>query len=408
MAHALFFGLPLHGHTNPSLPLVRELVDRGDTVTYFSTEAFAVPVRNAGAVFQPYRNTFLADLTALPSRVDELSWLLMRTASEVLATHLDECRAARPDYVIADSVAPWGQWVAACLSRPLVTSTTTFAFNRHVLAWAARQGGRPRSLAVAFSKLKSMSKAAWLRRTLCHRYGVNGPGVIASVLGHSDLNVVYTSTMLQPCAETFDARYVFVGPSMADRADGGDASWLGELQEPVVYVSLGTLFNQELDFYRLCLRTFADEDVRVVMSIGTSTALDALGPIPPNIVVRAVVPQLEVLARAAVFVTHGGMNSVNESLSRSVPIVALPRMGEQEAVAKRVEALGAGLCLDRFTLTADTLRASVRRVRDEPGFRDRAAAVGASLRSAGGVRRAAEAIHAFVRASSSASRGFSS
>jgi MGT family glycosyltransferase len=405
MAHALFFGLPLHGHTNPSLPLVRELVDRGDTVTYFSTEAFASQVRDTGAVFRPYRNAFLADLSTLPNRVDELSWLLMRTASEVLATHLDECRAAGPDYVIADSVAPWGQWVAACLSRPLVTSTSTFAFNRHVLAWAARQGARPKSPGLVLAKLKSMSKAAWLRRTLCHRYGVNGPGVIASVLGHSDLNVVYTSTMLQPCADTFDARYLFVGPSMADRADTADVTWLRNLQEPVVYISLGTLFNQDPDFYRLCLRTFANEDVRVVLSIGTTTALDALGPIPPNMVVRPVIPQLAVLARAAVFVTHGGMNSVNESLSRGVPIVALPRMSEQEAVARRVAALGAGLCLDRITLATDTLRDAVRRVQDEPGFRDRAAAIGASLRSAGGVRRAAEAIQAFVRVQSSASRG---
>ena len=77
MAKALFLSLPLAGHINPSLPV------------------------------------FLADMRDLPERMDELSWLLVRTTAELLAEQLEEFRALRPDYLIADSVAPWGQWVAA-------------------------------------------------------------------------------------------------------------------------------------------------------------------------------------------------------------------------------------------------------------------------------------------------------
>ena len=78
MAKALFLSLPLHGHTNPSLPLVRELVERGDEVIYYSADAFAAKIEQTGARYRPYRNAFLADIKQLPERLEELSWLLMR------------------------------------------------------------------------------------------------------------------------------------------------------------------------------------------------------------------------------------------------------------------------------------------------------------------------------------------
>src|SRR5215212_847568 len=110
MARALFLGLPLHGHTNPSLPLVRALVERGEEVVYFSTSAFAPQIERAGARYRPYEPECLADLTSLSDRTDAISWLLMQATGEVLARHLDDFRAEHPDYIISDSVAPWGQW----------------------------------------------------------------------------------------------------------------------------------------------------------------------------------------------------------------------------------------------------------------------------------------------------------
>src|SRR5258706_15624098 len=108
VAKALFLSLPLHGHVNPSLSLVRELVARGDEVIYYGTERFAEEITRTGAHYRPYRDAYLADLTRLPAQTNELSWLLMCTAASVLQTELDGFRAERPDYVVSDSVAPWG------------------------------------------------------------------------------------------------------------------------------------------------------------------------------------------------------------------------------------------------------------------------------------------------------------
>jgi MGT family glycosyltransferase len=394
MAKVLFFSLPAHGHTNPSLPLVRELVARGDEVVYYSSDAFAGKVESAGARYRPYRSEFLADMRQLPERMDELSWLLMHTSGEVLEG-LDAFRAEHPDYVITDSVAPWGKWVGDLLGVPVVTSVSTFAFNRSVVAYGLAHGVRPKSASLLVSKIRHMFKALRLGRSLSRQYNTKGPGITPFV--RSDLNIVYTSRRFQPRAETFDDRYAFVGPTLTAR-DEPAFSWERTSGAPVIYVSLGTIFNADSGFYQACFEAFGSLDVQVIMSIGSNVALEALGPAPANTIVQPHVPQLDVLRRASAFVSHGGMNSVSESLYHGVPVVVIPQMSEQEIVGRRTEELGAGLYLGKGDVTAAKLREAVGRLVAEEGFRKQAGVIRESFVAAGGVARGAEAIGAFTRA----------
>ena len=395
MAKALFLSLPFHGHVNPSLPVVRELVARGDEVVYFSTDRYAAAIEQTGSRYRPYREPTLSNLGHLPDHTDALAWLLMDLSDKVLKADLHEFRDERPDYLITDSVAPWGQWAAKILDLPLVTSISTFAFNRHVLAFGVAGGVRPKSLRLFVSKLRHMAKASRLRRRLCRAYGVKGPGVFASVMGQSDVNIVYTSRLFQPCADTFDDRFQFVGP-MTSRTETIAFPWdrLGDAD--LVYVSLGTLFNRDAEFYRRCLSAFADQPVQVILSIGSKVTLESLGRIPSNVVVATEVPQLAVLERAKAFVTHGGMNSVSESLSYGVPMVVVPQMGEQAVVGRRVEQLGAGICLTKEEATSERLREAVHRIRTDAAFRGQAAGIRRSFVEAGGAARAADAIIRFA------------
>ena len=380
MANGLFLSLPLHGHTNPSLPLVRQLVTRGDQIVYYSTDPFAGSIERTGARYHAYSNAFLADMRQLPDRMDHLAWLLMRTTAEVLSRELDSFRADTFHYIITDAVAPWGQWVGRLLSIPVVTSVTTFAINRRVAAFGLAHGVRPESVRHVLSKVRSMMKASRLRRQLCRRYGISGPGVMESVFGRSDLNIVYTSRYFQPCAETFDGSFVFVGPSIAARADV-EFPW-DEVRSPrIVYASMGTLFNADPKFARMCFEAFGNDDVQVILSTGENAPEERTGEAP----------------RASAFVTHGGMNSVSESLYHGVPVVVIPQMGEQAIVGRRAEQLGAGLYLANDDVTPDSLRASVQHLLGDSRFREQAARVRESFRSAGGVERAVDAIIAFTR-----------
>jgi MGT family glycosyltransferase len=409
MAKALFLSLPLHGHVNPSLPLVRELVERGDEVVYVANDRFAARIAEAGARYQPYRDAFLAGVTTLPVPTEEIVWLLTQTARRVLETELDAFRAERPDYLITDSVAPWGQWTAKILGLPVVTSIPTLAVNRSVMRFAFSRGVRPKSVGRFVSKLRHTAKAWRLQRIMRRTHGVDGPGVMDSLMGHSGLNIVYTSRQFQPCAETFDDRFLFVGP-MTSRAEAASAfPWdhleasrggepaSGRAARAVVYISLGTLFNADAAFYRACFEAFADGDAAVILSIGTNVSIDSLGPVPKNFIVAAQVPQLAVLQRASAFVTHGGMNSVSESLFYGVPMTVVPQMGEQAIIGQRVEQLGAGICLIKGEASAMRLRDSVQRLLTDDGFRQQADVIRRSFRDAGGAARAAEAIRAFTR-----------
>jgi MGT family glycosyltransferase len=396
MAKALFLSLPAHGHTNPTLPLVQELVARGDVVVYYSSASFQSAVTATGASFRAYRNGFLSDMRGIPGRMDELVWLFTRTADELLADHLDEWRAESADYVITDSLAPWGQWAGEILGIPVVTSVSTFAFNRKVLAFGVGKGVRPSSPGMLVSKLRHMIKAARRSRTMRRRYRVKGPGLFGTMFGRSGLNIVYTSRYFQPCADTFDDSYLFAGPSMRPH-DGAAERPRETPQPPLVYVSLGTIFNADTSFYRACLRAFESFQGQVLMSVGHDVAIDALGPVPAHVTIRPHVPQLEVLQRASVFVTHGGMNSVSESLFYGVPLVVIPQMGEQAIVGRRVEELGAGLYLAKADVTSQLLRDNVRRVLSEDVFGQKAGLVRDSFLRAGGVARAAAAIQEWVR-----------
>lgn len=394
---ALFIGMPLHGHVNPSLPLVGALVERGERVVYYATVPFAAAIEQTGATLRAYRAPVLSDLAPMTQRLEAMSWFLAQATRDVLEHDLDAFHGERPDYIITDSVAPWGQWAGQILDIPVVTSVPTFVVNRHVFAFAAANGTRPKSARLFFSKIRHVMKAARLTARLRRRYHVKGTGITGLMFGSSALNIVHTSREFQPCAETFDERFHFVGPSVDARVERERFAWNVTPSLPLVYVSLGTLFNTDAAFFRNCFDAFRGDDVRLVVSIGKTVSLQSLGPVPPNILVKPWVPQLDVLRQASVFVSHGGMNSVSESLHYGVPLVVVPQMSEQEIVGRQVERLGAGVLLQAQQITPASLKAAVHRVLQDPAFRERAVAIGESFRAAGGARRGADAVLAFTR-----------
>ena len=296
----------MHGHVNPSLPLVRALVDRGEEIVYFATEPFAAAIEQVGARVRPYRAAVLSDLSPMSDRVEAMASFLTEAIGQVLSRDLDAFRDERPDYVIADSVAPWGQWAGQILGVPVVTSIPTFAANRHVLAFAASSGTRPKSVRLALSKIRHVARAVRLGRRLRRTYNVKGTSVMGLIFGSSALNIVHTSREFQPCAETFDDRFLFIGPSVESRVASGGAASDESRTSPLVYISLGTLFNTDAGFYRQCLDTFGGDRIAIVMSIGRHVPVETLGPCRRHIVVKPWVAQLDVLRRASAFVSHGG------------------------------------------------------------------------------------------------------
>ena len=107
MARAYFYNIPHHGHITPTLPLVRELVRRGDEVTYFAGRDFADKVRATGAIFRDYGAVSAFDPARRQGHVIQHGGLVAEATHELLPSVMDQVDAERPDYLIFDMSAPW-------------------------------------------------------------------------------------------------------------------------------------------------------------------------------------------------------------------------------------------------------------------------------------------------------------
>ena len=164
----------------------------------------------------------------------------------------------------------------------------------------------------------------------------------------------------QPKQETFDERFCFAGPSLGERTNTGSLEIDAADDRPLMLISLGTAFNAWPEFYRMCIDAFRDSDWRVIMSVGTTIDPESFSDVPDHFIIRQHVPQLDVLEKAKLFVSHGGMNSTMEAMNAGVPLVVVPQMHEQEVTAKRVDELGLGVHLPPKEVTVARLQKTFR------------------------------------------------
>ncbi|MGI5290081.1 macrolide family glycosyltransferase [Nonomuraea polychroma] len=389
MSTIAFLNIAMHGHINPTLPVVAELVRRGHSVTYHTSPAFSKEIEATGATVclypggdQPFPDPPMP-LTLLDG--------LAHAAVALLPAVLSDLRRVRPDLIVHGAACPWGAVAAGELGVPAAAAFTTFAFNRYVpsptrASWEllAAAATRPRN---AQSYLRS-------RWELYRRYNTRGLPLFDLANARQPLNLVFTSRAFQPGVDAFDQSYQFVGPSLGARPP--DPSFPADrLQPPVLYASVGTVFDVGPQLLREFATALAPLGGTVIISTG-QTDPAALRPLPANVLARRFVPQPEVLARAALFVTHGGMNSVNEAMHAGVPMLVVPQGADQPLVARRVVELGAGLSIRTQDAAAGAVNALARRLLNEPRFQAAAATLQVAQREAGGYLRAADELERYL------------
>ena len=388
----MWFCIPAFGHTNPTVEFARELARRGHDIRYYSFEAFRQRIEAAGASFVPC-DRFLPPLTAESERrlkrvsTTEMSVQSFRTTANMDATLTRDIEAFHPDLVISDSACFWGKLTAMKHRLPLVCSTTTFAFNRYSSKYMRQSPGELADILLGLPRLNREAK-----RLAALGYPVKSALEIVQNDNDTD-TVVYTSPRFQPCSETFDAaHYRFVGPCVRDVApepkDG---------RRPLVYISLGTVINDRPDFYRTCVEALKDAPAEALIACGRDFDPGTLAPLPGNIRIEPSVDQMAVLARTRLFVTHCGMNSASEGLYMAVPELLYPQTGEQRAVARRVEEMGAGRMLpEAAARDPRKLRALVMQALGDDTLSKAASAMRDDLRACGGASAAADFVETVI------------
>ena len=391
MKRVAAFCIPAHGHTNPMLAVVRELVARGDEVRFYSFEEFRGKIERTGAAFVSCDH-YLPELSAKEEKnlkkvsATEMTIQDIRITAAMDAFLHGEFTSFRPDVVYTDSVCFWGKLNAWKYDVPMVVSTSTFAFNQISSQYMKNSPGEVAGLILGLPRVSRE-----LNKLKARGYKVKGLFSLIQSDNQTD-SIVYTSKRFQPCAESFSDHYIFVGPSLLTDKKPDKAH-----ERPLVYISLGTVINDRPDFYGKCIEAFRGEDVDVILSCGKTVDRASLGALPENIRVYDSVDQLDVLSRADVFITHCGMNSVSESLYMATPMVLYAQTNEQQAVARRVREIGAGIDLKDDSIAG--IRAAVRRVLDTLSYREAARECCDDFRSCPGVKGAADFIESAPHAS---------
>jgi MGT family glycosyltransferase len=402
MAKYVFLNMPARGHVNPTLAVVQELVRRGQAVSYYLTEEFRDVVEATGAVFQPYESK-MKDMPAMPFSFNNMGSALaarvgpgsmFEDMQSIPGQVIDRIRAEQPDVIVYGFMCGWARTVVDELHVPAIAMFPTYASNEHFSLMEHMRA----SIQTMPGGQEMMERMRAYMEAQGGEMAKRMTSIFSAFSRVEQLNIIFIPREFQPEADTFDDRYLFVGPSILPRHEAPDFPFdrlSGE--QPLLYISLGSIFTNQPEFYKQCFAAFAGQDWQVVLSIGKRTDLAALGPVPENFLLSPYAPQLEILPRTQLFVTHAGANSVMESLYFGVPMVLIPQQPEQRMNAQRVVDMGLGIMLEKETVNATTLREAVERVAHDPMYRQRMQHIQESVRAAGGYQRAADAITEFTR-----------
>lgn len=393
MSKALFVNMLGHGHVNPTIGIVRELINRGEDVTYIAGEEFRDKIEKTGAKFIGHKNLFdLSSLITSSLNLETNEKLLnaLNTFKEIIEEifKLDE----KFDYIIYDSSFVLGGEVGRVLNIPTISSSSIFAINEKIIKSLLdlpisqefklkMEGAKPK-----IKEILSSHNYVDFVNQLQEKYNIKFPSMVDRSEKKGMLNIVYTSKYFQPYSESFDESYKFIGSSVIDRKESIDFDLSNDEDKKVIYISLGTIFNNSIEFYECCFKAFCNMNVKVIMSVGRKIDISIFKNIPTNFIVRNYVPQLEVLKYADVFITHGGMNSTNEGLYFNIPLILIPQSVDQPFVANRVAELGAGIVIEKNRITPEALNKCVAEILSDDNFKINSEKIGESLRESGGYK----------------------
>ena len=377
MSHIAFMAVPAHGHVNPGLGLVAELVARGHRVSYATTADFAPQVRESGADPVLYSSV-------LPSAARQEEWPAEQAAAvglfvdEMIGVHRQLAASFAedvPDLVLHDIAAMQAPVLAAQWGVPAVTvSPTHVAFEGLEETLGVDDGEAMRAVHARAEEF----------------FAEQGVEMTFAAANTPRRCIVTIPRSFQYRPDTVGPQYEFVGPMLTDRAFQG--TWQAPDERPVLLISMGSAYTDRPELYRACLEAFGGSRWRVVLVIGRAVDPAELGEVPENVELHPWVPQLDVLSKATAFITHAGMGGATEGMCFGVPMVAIPQAADQFANAARIAELGLGAQLPAERATPQALRETLEEVVGDPATAAECVAMREEIRRAGGVRRAVEIV----------------
>ncbi|PPK68368.1 glycosyltransferase [Actinokineospora auranticolor] len=375
MSRYLLVVPPLAGHVNPSLGLGQALVRAGHEVAWCGPELHLRPLLGAGATVFPtgsrlFRPQSDHGLAAVRSVWDRFIVPYARFSLPAVDKAIAEFR---PDALVVDQHCPAGAIAAHRLGLPWAT-----------LACSTMDLGDPLAVLPRVHE--------WVLGRVRHIWDKAGMPADEYFDLRFSPHLVLATTSRELVGRDFPEHFRLVGPLLAERPDqpGFPAGWLRPDRRRVL-VSTGTLADDvSARFLRAAVAALAPLGDRLQAVFVAPPA--ELPDLPEHLLAQARVPMLDLLPHLDLVVSHGGLNTVCESLAHGVPLVVAPIRHDQPINANQVEHAGAGLRIGFARAGAADIRAAVTTVLGDPGFRVAAARVAESFARAGGTGAAVAAL----------------
>jgi UDP:flavonoid glycosyltransferase YjiC (YdhE family) len=363
----LFTTIPGSGHFHPLVPTARALQGRGHDVVFAASPTFAPAIEAAGFEAHPAGPAWLESLSdPVMQKILAGEFFVDLIRMDMVEGVIRAAEATGADAIVRGGAELGGLVAGAILDLPVASASA--AANKAY--WPMMRPGIARAAA---------------------EHGLDGERVTAE--DFEVLRIDRTPPSLELPGYEAPSNEINVRP---EPFDGGDElpTWFDDRSDrPLVYVTLGTVFNGNVPLFRLIADALADQPFEVVMALGDGIPRESLGEVADNIRVGGFLPQAKVLERASAVVNHGGYNTVSAALGAGVPLFLLPMGADQPYNTERCITAGAALGVIQpqpdgppsaapppFTPPdAAVIRDGTRRLLEEPAFHEAARGIAAEI-----------------------------
>jgi MGT family glycosyltransferase len=347
VARIALLTIPFYSHVQAAARLGAVLAEQGHDLTLWAPEHHRAEAEAIGARLSPHSPemprgsgfTYAAAMVAL-----------IESSAETL---IDQLQEQHVDLLVRDAQALWAMVAADYLGIPQVVAHPLFPSRGP----DTQDGSGPDADGTEESRSRASYEATW--RSIARRWGVELADVSGLNRAGTTSTVVFTiEEIIGPAG--LPSRWSCIGPLMPPPPKRPPPR-----PRPLVYASFGTSHNARQDLFHTVIEALREQPLDLLVSTGGGPVQTRdLEPLPPNVEVREFVPAREVLAGAVVHISHGGCNSVHESLLAEVPLICLPQGFDQLPLSDRLEELGVGRRVPEEPIAIRTAVAELAKYRD--------------------------------------------
>lgn len=336
----VFFMTPAYGHVLPVLPIIRELINKGNEVTCYNTPAFRERIENLGAHYREYGEEFQKlKLDEVTSNLYVLMDTLITFNEQLYDIYLEEISGEKPDLLMYDSMLSFAKNIAYKLKLKSVCMVATIGFNLPVCMFSNISTS---SVPLVMKNAGNMRRLIKQDKAYRKERGLKGFKLIDLFMNTADLTLVMTPEKLQPLAWTFPKSVHFVGTTIKEQIEMYHGA---EYDDYDCYISMGTVFSNNVNGMREFLELPEMREKKIMISVSeTPDWMKAM----TNVRAEKWVYNVDLIPKCKLFINVGGAGSVYTAMYYGVKQISIPAQEEERYNAKIMKRHKAGIYLKKY------------------------------------------------------------